>query len=390
MERSIAHINIAWFQTVVAVAATGRDSLLSYPLAVANSSADNSILLDISSQSSLFGLKRGMRVIEAKRICPDLRVLSPAYGAQKEAEKRILQELSYFSPSIETAGAGHFFVDISGTRRMNGSDLTFARHIKDEIENSLGLKSSVGLGSNKLISKVATKILRPSGICSVASGEETSFMAPLPISDLPGIDGKTIRILRQLNFQNIKELQNVSIKLLSSVIDNADRLVKLAKGIDNSPVYNYLKPAPVIEEGSSLEEPTNDDISILYELKKITSKACLKLRNLGLAVLKMTLRFEYTDGGFQKRTKRFRCPVSGELLLFRNLVDLYNSLSKRRIRISFIQISFEELSFPYGQVDLFHSTEKEEKLFTALDKLRGRFGENIIDFRGLPSPLNTM
>lgn len=387
MERSIAHINIAWFQTSVAVMAAGKRSLLEYPLAVVNSSSDNALLVDISSQSSVFGLKRGMKLIEAKRLCPELKLLSPSLGAYKEAEKVIISELSHFSPSVETAGAGHFFADMSGTIRINGSELNFANKIKSNIEDSLGLKSTVGIGSNKLISKVATKILRPSGICTVEHGEERIFMSPLPIADLPGIDKRTIKVLGQLNIINIKQLQNISLKLLSSVIDNAEKVVSLAKGIDNSPIYNYLQPSPSIEEYCRLEEPTNDDISILYEIKILLSKACLRLRNSGLAVVKMKLFFEYTDGGFQKRSKKFKIPIMGELTLFEILKELYKSLPKRRIRISFINITFDELSFPYGQADLFQDTEKEEKLFKALDLLKSRFGNNIINFNGLPSPI---
>lgn len=388
MERSVAHINIAYFQTAVAVVAAGCNSLTSYPIAVANNFADNSILIDISSQASLFGLKRGMKIVEAKRLCPDLKLIPPAYGASKQAENTIIKELSYFSPYIETAGAGHFFADITGTSRLNGSNLNLAKKVKDRIEGSLGLKSSVGLGANKLISKVATKILRPSGICAVEQGEETSFMAPLPISNLPGIDKKNIKVLRQLNFQNIKELQSVSVRLLSSVIDNAEKIIESAKGIDNSPIFNYLKPSPSIEECVSIEDPTNDDISIFYEIKKLVSKACLKLRSFGLAVEKMRLYFEYTDGRSQEKKEYFPIPVMGELTIFNFLINMFKSLKKRRIRISFIQVSFEQLSFPYGQVDLFQNTEKEENLFKALDTLKARFGDKIIDFKGLPSQMS--
>lgn len=386
MNRTIAHINIAYFQTSVALAASGKKTLYSYPVALSNSCADNSMLIDISDRASSFGIRKGMKVVEARRICPDLKLLPPASGAQKRVIKSVLGKLSTFSPFLETAGPGHFFADISGSQRMcGGNNLLFADKVKNDIERSLGLKSSVGLGSNKLISKVATKILRPSGICSVLEGEEKSFMAPLKIADLPGIDKRIIKRLNQFNYQNIKDLQNVSTKVLSTVISDAARVIGLSKGIDNSPVFSYLKPNPQIEEKTILSDPTNDDITILYEIKRLTESACRRLRKTGLGVLSIRLNFEYSDGGFEEKGFLFRTPVTGDLTIFNSFVSIYNSMKKRRIRISTLSLILQKLVFPYGQMDLFVNSEREDRLFSALDNLRNKYGSNIIKFNGLPT-----
>jgi len=380
MNRTVLHINIVNFYVSVTCLQSPR--LCGYPVAITAPGAGRT-LLDISSEAWKSGVSRGMNAATARRLCPDLVFLDPDPSLYEKVEKTLFTHACRLSPQVETAGPGHLFVDLTGTGRLLGGVDDVADRLRKEIRDTCRIEPVVGIGSNRLVSKVATRVVKPYGLCTVIPGCEEEFMAPLPLGLLPGVDVRQIEQLLQFNLHLVRDLTRIPAKTLATAIGPAAfAIASLARGIDQTPVQMVGEPQPVVREEILLAEQTNSITILSAVLFTIVSKAAEKVRAMGLAVGAVCVRYRYADGATVMRRVSVAPPLSGDLSLFDYVLLLFKKSITRRVRIAEIAIECSELTFPYGQLDLFAQTEREEHLMSALDSIRSSFGRSAIKFWG--------
>jgi len=380
MERTILHINVVNF--FVAVARVLDPSIASYPVGV-RASGSRRVLMDVSSEGREAGVVRGMTVEVARRKCPDLRVVDPVPSEYRRAEKFLFEQASSLSPLAELAGPGHLFIDLSGTKRLLGPAVDVADSVRKRIKQQCSLDCTAGLAANRLVSKIATRVIKPTGLCTVLSGCEEDFMSPLPVSFLPGLEQRYLEQLFQFNLRLIKDLNRIPASTLATVLGpSAYEISRQSRGIDDTPVREILKPAPSVAQRITLGEQTNDQTQIAAALFGMVSDAGSKIRRMGLAAGMIRLGLTYADGSQVSRSLKLSRPLRGDLSLYEQCVMLLNKIFTRRVRITELTADFLELTFPYGQMDLFSDNQREEKLMDALDSIRDTFGEKAIKYWG--------
>lgn len=380
MERTILHINVTHFH--VAVACMQAPKLDGYPIAV-RSPGSRRVLLDISPEAWEAGVSRRMTFEAAKRICPDLVLVDPVPSLYERIEKALFDRACFLSPLVERAGPGHLFVDLTGTRRLFGGAADVADRMRAEIRESCSIDPAVGVAANRLVSKIATRVIKPRGLCTVIPGCEKEFMAPLPLTILPGIEVCQLEQLLQFNFRLVRDLTRIPSATLATAIGPAAfDIHRQARGIDRTPVRGIRQPVPVVAESVSLAEQTNDDTRIAGALFHVTSRAAARVRSKGLAVGRVMLDIQYADGVSASRNMAVRPPVSGDLSLYGCGNRLLKKTFTRRVRLAGLTVECSDLTFPYGQIDLFAQTEREEHLMSALDEIRGSYGSEAIRFWG--------
>ena len=121
--------------------------------------------------------------------------------------------LADFSPFLEPVGLDEAYLDATGFESIYGSIHQMAAAIKQRIKDELGLYASVGIASCKVVAKVASELSKPDGLLEVATGDEAAFLAPLPITRLPGIGKKSERILKGLGIKTIGETSRYAFKV---------------------------------------------------------------------------------------------------------------------------------------------------------------------------------
>lgn len=380
MERTILHINVINFY--VAVARSMNSELVGYPVAV-RACGSKKVLLDVSKEASESGVHRGMNVNAAMRICRDLRVTDPLPSVYDRVERFLFQYASRLSPQTETAGPGHLFIDLTGTRRLLGPAVDVADSARRFIKEECRFDSAIGLAASRLVSKIATRVIKPQGLCTVIQGCEEEFMAPLPVNYLPGIDHHFLKQLLQFNFQLIRDINRIPVQTLATVLGPvAWEICNQARGIDDTPVRQISEPAPSVYETVTLGEPTNNESEIAGALFHIVSRCGAKIRKMGLAAGKVYLNITYADGIRNFRSVRLNPPLSGDLSIYKQCALLLRKLFLRRVRLTDLTVRFSELTFPYGQMDLFMDNQREENLMNAIDTIHQNFGERAIRFWG--------
>jgi len=380
MEHTILHINITHFY--VAVACTQAPRLGGYPLAI-RAPGSRRILLDVSSEAWEAGVNRGMTFEAAKRLCPELLLLDPTPSMYDRIEKTLFDQACHLSPLVERAGPGHLFIDLTGTQRLFGGAADVADRVRIGIRERCRIEPVVGIASNRLVSKIATRVIKPRGLCTVIPGCEEEFMAPLPLVFLPGLEMRQLEQLLQFNLHLIRDLTRIPAKTLATVLGPAAYGIhRQARGIDRTPIRGIDQPLPSVVETITLAEQTNDDTLLAGALFHIVTQAGAKVRAMGFAVGKVRLVIRYADGASSYRSAAIRPPLSGDLSLYERCALLLQKAFTRRVRLTDMTLECTELSFPWGQLDLFAQTEREEQLMKALDSIRGNFGRTAIRFWG--------
>lgn len=379
--RNILHLNVVNFYAAVVQALSPR--LRSYPLAIVTPGTVRQMVLGTSAVAFEAGVRKGMLLDTARRTCPDLRIHTPQPRFYDRAYTVMCEEACRLSPRVEPAGPGHLFVDLTGTDRLWGNPLDSGHRLRKTIREKLRFDAAVGVASNKLVSKVATRVIKPTGLCRIVEGCEEEFLAPLPVSLLPGVDPDVITHMMQFNIGIIKDLVFISERQLAEVFgSHAPDIYRRARGIDTTPVRECGKPSPTIRETAVFEGQTNNDTLVRRELFRLISHAAARVRKLGLATERVRLGVTYSDGARAVENCKLRTPLSGDLSLYDQALKLLERVYVRRVRLADMTLILSELCFPYGQLDLFDNTGVEEHLMKALDRVRDKFGHGVIGFYG--------
>ncbi|NOQ47259.1 MAG: hypothetical protein GQ559_11430 [Desulfobulbaceae bacterium] len=197
MERKVIHLNIANFG--VAVERLLDSSLKQRPLILAQP-ASRAVVYDMSEEAYQDGVRKGMHLGLARKRCRKAQVMPPRPAQYEEVMQKCARHAFAFTPLVEQAtGSGHLYLDVTGTHRLHGPAPDIAWRMRKSLRSDLGLDPIWSVAPNKLVAKVASRLVKPVGEYIVAEGEEASFLAPLPLALLPGITQPDLARLQELN-----------------------------------------------------------------------------------------------------------------------------------------------------------------------------------------------
>jgi DNA polymerase IV len=377
MDRDVLHINVSAFP--IGVERVMNSALRERPVVIAPASSVRAVALAVSREAYLEGVRKGMPVTSAKKFCRGLIVIPPNEPLYRRASAAVLDYLDQYSPLIEPWRAGHLYLDLTGTRRLFGPPVDTGAKIQKELKARFSLRSAVGLASNKLVSRVASRVIRPRGVCDVFPGGEGIFLAPLPVEVLPGLDEKAEATLSDLNLARVGELAALPPEhLVLAFGPFGYRLHRFARGRDDSPV-RPAERAPVIREEETLAEDSNDDRVILGVLYLLVERAARRLRQIQRLAGAVRLEITYADHVSVSRQARLAQPGDLDGPLFDAARHLLESAWTRRTRLRYLGLSLKDLVEAPRQLRLFAEDQGQERaLVSALDQLRRRFGETAV------------
>ncbi|MBW2564129.1 MAG: DNA polymerase, partial [Deltaproteobacteria bacterium] len=168
-ERSIIHLNVADF--AVAVERVVDSRLRDCPVIIAPEGAVRAAVYDMSEEAYKNGVRKKMALRRALRYCPDAAVLPPHPDRYERAMAQFIKHLLPYSPLVEIADHnGHLFLDATGTGKMFGPTPDVAWRIRKAVRTDMGFDPIWSVASNKLVAKVATRIVKPTGEYIVGAG----------------------------------------------------------------------------------------------------------------------------------------------------------------------------------------------------------------------------
>jgi len=327
-----------------------------------------------------FGIHAGMPIGQAVRLCPQATFFQGSFPQYSSASRAVRAVLERFSPTVVMASLDEAYLDFAGTERLYPvSLLPVAEALRDEVRRDTGLATSIGIGSNRMIAKLASDFAKPRGLMEVRAGWEEGFLAGLPLRALPGVGPKTADRWTELGLADVWQVQRMEEAALARLIGGDARVLKLrAHGYGGSTLTAGRLPKSVSRE-TTLSRDLRDPDSLESTLAALTARVAGQLRDEGLVARTVTLKLRHDDfyTVTRRRTLAEATDLDAELfgaarVLFR---DAFGDVRRRNRGVRLIGIAATNLGVA-AEADLFESDERRRlrDLSAAVDQVREKFG----------------
>ena len=270
------------------------------------------VVASCTYEARRFGIHSAMPMASAKRLCPQAIILPGNMSKYLAVSGQIREIFHDTTPIVEPLGLDEAFLDVTGAKGLLGTPLEMARVIRHRIDEELDLGCSVGIGSSKLIAKLACRLAKPrigpdgiapgSGACVMLPEDVRDFLNPLPVSALFGVGPATTKTLARLGIERVHELAALDPDVLVNHLGmaHAHALVGLARGEDPRPVV-----ADAVSKSIGHEEtfPADiDDLDVLEgRLRRHAVSVSSALRSAGRRARTISVKVKMAD--FTQRTR---------------------------------------------------------------------------------------
>jgi DNA polymerase IV len=173
------------------------------------------VVATASYEARVHGVRSAMSTMEARGRCPKAAFLAPRFEAYRAASVIVMGLLHELSPLIEPLSLDEAYVDLEAGGPDVTDDLSprgvrhIAKRLKESVFAATGLTLSVGIGSSKLVAKIASDLQKPDGLMVVEPGTEDAVLRPLPVGRLPGVGPATAAKLRAIGVATVADLADL-------------------------------------------------------------------------------------------------------------------------------------------------------------------------------------
>jgi DNA polymerase-4 len=341
------------------------------------------VVASCSYEARRWGVRTGMRLSEARRLCRSLRVLPGDYRNYEQSARRILGICHEHTPRVEMSALDDLYLDLTPTPFPEAERLGWA--LAEQVRQEVGLSVSLGLASNKLVAAVATQQGKDakvgagelrSSLVAVPAGGERTYLAPWPAEILPGVGPKLHARLGRLNVNRVGEVAEMPPAVLCGLFGARGRVLRdQARGIDPRPVQP-ARPPQSVSRCTSFDPPACEVDFLWAMLAHLVERAASWLRLRDLAARGLTVQVRYADG--QGADLRAGLPQASndETVLKAAARERFERLYTRRLPLRLLGAELGPLQAPPAQGDLFPdpAVQKAHRLLACKDAIRARFG----------------
>jgi DNA polymerase-4 len=355
---------------------TRNPSLIGKPVIVGGDPSRRGVVAAASYEARRYGVHSAMPLATAVRLCPHGMYIPPHFGLYREYSQKVFDIYHRYTPRVEPLSLDEAFLDLSGTERISGPAREAALRIRDEVKAETGLDLSIGIATSKVVAKIASDLRKPRGFVEVRPGEETRFLAPLPLRRLPGLGPSTAERLKPLGVATIGQLAALPVEQLRRQLGKHGlQLWEFAHGIDRRPVVAPGQPKSISRE-TTFDRDVSDPGELEAMLRQLAQLAAKNMRDQGLHCRTVHVKLRYANFETVTRSHTLAQPTNIEATIVGEIVALLRAAWDRSRNIRLIGAGVSSLSEAPQQQGLFDDgrPSKQETLTASLDKIRDRYG----------------
>lgn len=376
-KRIIFHLDMDAF--FVSVEQVLDPSLKGKPCVVGGSPTGRGVIAAASYEARRYGVHSAMPAAHAKRLCPHLVFIRGHHQYYQRASDKVREILHHYSPDVEPASIDEFYIDFTGSERLYGQSVELAERIRREIRERLRLPASIGIGANKLMSKIGSKHAKPDGFCHIPAGTEEEFLAPLPVQTIPGVGESLLRRLLLFRIETIGQLALLKEEELQRMFGKLGvALYYRARGCDT----RLVQPKEGVKSMSNettFDQDILDPAQLKDILRQLVNKIGRRLRKRSLQASTVSLKLRYSDFRTYTRSRTLLRPTCFDHVIFEAASEMLERLFTRRVRTRLIGIGLNNLSYNPWQLDLFDvENNRWRSYYDCLDEIRARYGSKAV------------
>jgi len=385
-ERFIVHVDMDAFYA--AVEQRDNPAYQGKPVVVGadpKGGSGRGVVAACSYEAREYGIHSAMPISIAYKKCPHAVFVTGDMQKYVRISRQIFTILERFTPDVEPISIDEAFLDITGSYHLIGTPEDTCRKIKAVVREETGLIASIGMAPNKMTAKIASDLEKPDGLVIVSREGLLGFLHPLPVEKLWGVGKRTLEALQRLNIHAIGDLARWEQEDMADRLGRAGIHVwKLANGIDPRDVREEDRVKSIGHE-HTFEEDETDWERIEDSLMWLSEKVSRRMRRNGYKGRTVTLKIRLADFSTFTRAVTLERPTNYVEDLYRNAVQKAGEFKPGRQAIRLIGIQVSNLECEEQQLDLFSGThtdtDNKERLHTAVDAIKDRFGETAIKHR---------
>lgn len=376
-ERVIMHIDMnSYFATVEQQA---NPFLRGKPVIVGGSPDSRTVVAAASVEAKKFGVKSGMSLYEAKKLCPHLLLVEGDHEKYADITLKFLAIFETYSPVLEIFSIDEAFLDVTHTQERFGGAKEIALKIKKRLREEVGewLSCSIGIAPNKLMAKLASSLEKPDGLVVVKSEDIPLILKKTKLTDLCGIGGKTASSLLSIGIDSMEKLAGFPEKVLVKRFGiNGKILKKMALGEDDSPVVPYYEEPPYksMAHHYTLPEDCYEMEEVKDVLLRLSEKVGRRLRTHNYRGRTITLILRTSDFFTFQRQDTLDRYIDDGYEIFSEACKIMRKLTWRG-GVRMVGVSVSSLAKDCHQLSLLSDEESKRKLIEALDRINNKYGE---------------
>ena len=341
------------------------------------------VILAKSLPTKQYGIKTGEPIAMALRKCPHLYIAKPDFALYEQCSRAFMDVCRKYAPVVEVYSIDECFLDMSGTARLYPDPIEIAKTIKNEIRDTLGFTVNVGIGSNKLLAKMASDFEKPDKIHTLFEEEIPSKMWPLPVDALFSLGRSAAERLHGMHIRTIGELAAIDVADLRTVfgVKMGEHLHRFSNGIDTSPVLAESEEAKGYGNSTTLATDLTTAEEAYPILLSLADSCASRMRNDGqrAACVSVTIR----DTAFRDRSHQQHLAHATDITseIYEVACHLFDDLWDRKMPLRLLGVSLSQLTREDAtQLSMFPDPkrEREQELDRLIDGLRHRFGSDTI------------
>jgi DNA polymerase-4 len=321
---TILHVDLDAF--FAAVEQRDKPSLRGKPVVVGGVGG-RGVVATASYEARAFGVRSAMSTAEARSRCPNAAFLTGRFEAYRASSVAVMSLLRRLSPLVEPLSLDEAFVDLAAADLddLSVAGVTaVAQRLKDDVrEVTGGLCGSVGVGTSKLIAKIASDLDKPDGLVVVPPGSERELLRPMKVGVIPGVGPATAERLRRVGVHTVADLERVSADELVRLVGQAHgtSLYHLARAEDDRPVVAEREAKSV-----SVEDTYDTDLvdRRLLDglLDRQSTKVTERLRKARLSGRTITVKIRLHDFTTHTRSATLPAPTDSTRVVARTARSL--------------------------------------------------------------------
>jgi DNA polymerase IV len=355
------------------------------------------VVCSASYEARAFGVRSGMAISQALRLCPNAMAVPVPRGACGEKSRAIKHTLTRFAPIVVAASVDEFYLDLTGTEALyHGESLAVTAHrIRAAVIAETGCSISIGGGTTTLIAKIAAGVAKPipgsgaTGVHIVPSGAEEDFMRTQPLAEIPGIGPKAQERLRSLGFVRVPDVLDADPAIVKRYLGDklAEWITRKARGQSASTLESRDQQKGMSRE-DTFDHDIRDDAALETELQRLVVRVVADLRGDGLRARTVSIKLRENDFTTRGASKTLDAPVSTERPIYATALMLLHKLrAQRRLPVRLLGVSLtqlddgdlaEQLSLLPEVTAVAAETPRDRALAAAVDQVRARFGAGAV------------
>jgi DNA polymerase-4 len=346
------------------------------PIGITNGLTGTCIITS-SYEARAYGIKTGMRVTEARRLCPDFIQIPSRPERYAQVSTAIMDALTTITPDLEVFSVDEAFLEITHCQQLLGTPEQIAQRTKATVYEASGVLCSVGVSGDKTTAKYAAKLHKPDGLTVIPPWEAALRLHDIPVTELCGIAGGIGRYLAERGVLTCGQMAKLPVSELGRRFGNIGRRIWLmAQGLDPAPVETRIAPPKSIGHGKVMPPQTKAHTVILTYLDHMSFKVGTRLRRHELVAQSyfIGLRTELGWIGNRYRTAQPTNDGTPLMALCRSMLSECWSGEG----VSQVQVTALDPRSAEGQLNLFAETAsdpKHDRANAVMDAINRRYGE---------------